>query len=251
MPLRFALVEINPGRTRRIRRGKRRGGVITVKIDPKTKKVLKAHARGAKIPDYWIGVEWSKLAPLDRALGRAAREHRRCRTWAKRCKVGGKRCRKTFARKADFVRALEHVSSLEDYFEVLDPGAPQLRDFSDYAERRGRRQFKTWKEAARWLAPRSRRWEDVDPMHLAEFNEKLREALEAGGGGQTTLDKMGVDWRMGSTGGRSFVAVPPPEETERQLDKRRRARQCDEALELSTQDLLDELRAELAELVPF
>lgn len=255
MPLRWALVEINPGRTRRIKRGKRRGGTITVKIDPKTKRVLKAAARGAKIPDYWIGVEWSRLPGLDRAMAAAARAHRQCHQLAKRCRTpSGKRCRKTFGRRAEFVRALEDATDgkLEDFFEALDPGSPALRDFSDFAGRKGRRAFRSWRQAAAWVAPRSRRWEDVDPMRLQEFAERMREALTSSAGGLSTLDLMGGG---GPSGGRDqgfsqFGGIPLPHETERQLEKRRRAQECDDVLDLTTRDLIAELAREL-EAAPF
>jgi hypothetical protein len=241
--VRLALVAINPGRTRKLKIGKRRGGAAIVEIDRKTKRVLQAAAGGRAIPDYWIGVRFDQLPGLERALGKVAREHKGCQKWARGCEdLPGKKCPPaTFRRKRDVLLALDRAlegklrsgaGRASPYLDVLDPGAAQLGDLDQFADRRGRRKFRSWAEAVEWLAPRSRRWLDLDDMQLAEVSEKMREALA----GQ--LDDVG-----------GFAQLVPPLETEIARRKVSRRRLCDDRAGEETNDLIDQVRAALEELV--
>lgn len=261
MGRRLALVALNPGKTRKIRFGKRRG-VFLVEIDKATKRVLRSAAGGARIPDHWIGVEWKKVKPLERALLGAARDLRGCIKSTtcyepKRDRRGRRRrCRRTFDRPIDFVHALNDATQgqLARYLEHLDPGAPQLRDLEAFAEdRRGRRpRFRRWQDAVKWAAPRSRRWQDIDRAKLRELEEKLHEALGAGGGGQTTFSRLAEDFRGHSgRGSTAWTGLPLPEQALRFELEEHEHRGCRELFDQAAADLVDQFRRELEELVPF
>lgn len=250
---RLALVALNPGRTRKIRLGKRRG-VYVVEIDKATKRVLRAAAGGAPIPDHWIGVEWSKVRPLERALLGAARGLRSCIKQTtcyerKRDSRGRRRrCRQSFDHVGDFVRALNEANAnqLENFLEYLDPGAPQLGDLADHAYRRSRhqkrvRKFPSWKAAVRWVAPGSRRWRDLDERRLKELAEKMREALDASAGGISQRDQFGDTWQ----------GLRVPDELERLYQEDRDHQSCRDLFDRDAADLVDQFRRELEQLVPF
>jgi hypothetical protein len=251
---RLALVALNPGKTRKIRLGKRRGGLFVVEIDKATKRVLQAAAGGAPIPKHWIGVEWKRVKPLERALLGAARNLRGCIKQTtcyepKRDRRGRRRrCRRSFGRVDEFVRAFNDASDnqIENYLEILDPGDPQLGDLAQYADRRGgkrgrKKKFPSWKAAVRWVAPRSRRWLDTDERRIKELAEKMREALQGPSGATSALEYSGHAWQ-------GLVA---PHEVQRLHQEEHDHRSCRDLFDQEAADLVDAFRRELEDLIPF
>ncbi len=252
---RLALVALNPGKTRKIRLGKRRGGVFVVEIDKATKRVLQAAAGGAPIPKHWIGVEWKRVKPLERALLAAARDLRGCIKSTtcyepKRDRRGRRRrCRRSFDRVGDFadagsfLQALNdaNANQLENFNDYLDPGAPQLGDLAAFADRRGRKTFPSWKAAMRWVAPRSKRWKDLDETRLRELAEKMREALRGTSGATSEMEYAGHTWQ----------GLRVPDELERLRQEEHEHQGCRELFDNAAAELVDSFRRDLEDLIPF
>jgi len=234
---RVALLALNPGKTRRIRLGKRRA--FTVEIDHETRRILKA-AGGGDVPQYWIGVPFQNVPKLERELGQAGRGRKDC-IEAVRCREDrpdrrGRRrpCRQTFADKTEAYSALNDALGglLAQLLDQADDGSAELADLERHAKRgRRRRRLPSWGAALDWAAPSSRRWRDWDPARLALVSDHLGRALERGG-----------------------VQAPRlrlPRETERLLDAEALARECDDVAGDRTARALRDALAELVELVPF
>lgn len=238
MPARAALLLLNPGRTRRVRLGRRKA--FTVVIDQKTRRILSRASRGAKIPKYWIGVPWMNVRALERALRKAERDRLACRDVyrcreEKRDRRGRRRpCKETFGGKREAFEALDDalVGMLSRYMDRADDGAPELLDLERHAKRgRRRRRLPSWGAALDWLAPSSRRWRDFDPQRLRLVSDALGAAL--------------------SRDGSPFAELRLPRQTERLLDAELEQAGCDDvAGDVVTRAMADALR-DLVDDVPF
>jgi hypothetical protein len=234
---RLALLALNPGKTRRIRIGKRRA--FTVEIDRETRRILKA-AGGGDIPQYWIGVPFKNVPKLERELRQAGRGLKAC-VKATKCRedrpdrLGRRRpCRETFKHKREAYAALDDALGglLAQLLDHADDGSPELRDLAEHAGR-GRRRGKlpSWGAALDWAAPSSRRWRDWDKNRLQLVSEHLGR----------TLERAGVP----------FPGLRLPRETDRLFDADAAARECDDVAGDMTARALREALAELVDLVPF
>lgn len=234
---RAALLLLNPGKTRRVRLGRRR--VYTVEIDAKTRKILAGKGR-QKIPRYWIGVPWGSVRALERELRQADRDRRSC-IEIERCREDapdrrGRRrpCRTTFKSKRQAFDALDDAldGQLLALLDQADDGAPELLDLERHTGGgRRRRRLPSWSAALDWLAPSSRRWRDFDPARIGRVSEALAEVL--------------------GRNGVTFPGLRLPRQTEKILDAEARQRACDDVAGDRTARAMREALQDLADLVPF
>lgn len=230
---RLALVLLNPGRTRRIRFGKRR--VYTIRLDPKTQKVIGRATRSARVPAYWVGLPWRNIRALERELRALAKGTRECALWSKcyeetRDRRGRRRpCRQTIRTVGDFVAALEAAldGALDPAYPYLDDDSPTFMDLRDYGVRR----LRNWRDALRLAMPRSRRWEDVDPLNLRRLSEYFEQELDR--------NAYGVPLRL-----------ELPAETARIFESRRRRQDCDDVAGEATARALERALKQALELRP-